>query len=91
MKTITTRTGPARRQACARRPELRGACAATGVAVVLATCVAFATDPAHTSAREQPKPSAREAPQPFPSVHPGHKHVRALLENALRYVAPATG
>jgi hypothetical protein len=58
----------------------RGVCAVTGVATLLAACTAPARPP------EKPVPAAPAFQ--FPTVPPEHKHVRSLLENALRYAAP---
>jgi hypothetical protein len=57
---------------------LRGACA-VGVTALLV----ISTTPA--GEQEPPMPAA---PFQCPTVPPDHKHVRALLDNALRYAAP---
>jgi hypothetical protein len=59
---------------------LGGACVAAGVAALLAVRPTPAGEP------EQPMPVASSFH--CPTVPPEHKHVRALLENALRYAAP---
>jgi hypothetical protein len=62
--------------------KLRGACG-VGVAVLMA---AGATA---VGGSAQPQPAA--PPAEFPTVPTEHRHVRALLGNALRYVAPEHG
>jgi hypothetical protein len=43
------------------------------------------------STTPQTNPNATKAQLRFPTVAPEHPHVRALLENAMRYVAPENG
>src|SRR6516165_12395167 len=74
---------------------LHGACVAAVLAILFAVCSTSASEPAKPG-----RQAGGGAPQAgggahatssfrFPTVPPEHKHVRALLENALRYAAPA--
>jgi hypothetical protein len=58
--------------------KLYGTVAAAGVVALISTAVA---------GPPQPEPAAK--PDRFPTVAADHKHVRALLDNALRYADPA--
>jgi hypothetical protein len=59
------------------------------VAVAIGTSIALAGSIGVTTMSNHAR--AGESPSRFPTVPPEHRHARALLENAMRYVAPATG
>jgi hypothetical protein len=61
------------------------------VAGALAACAALAGAGGGAPARDQDKPAAGAAAFRFPTVPAQHKHARALLENALRYIDPQHG
>jgi hypothetical protein len=70
---------------------LRRRCAALGGAGALAACAALAGAGGSAPARDEGKPAAGAAAFRFPTVPAEHKHARALLENALRYLDPQHG
>ena len=66
----------------------RGRCGILGAAAALAACTALAGESRQAPPRDEGKPAAGAAAFRFPTVPAQHKHARALLENALGYVAP---
>jgi hypothetical protein len=62
----------------------RGRWAGRSVAIMLAACLACI--PARAQKPTSPPPG--ESSVRFPTVAADHKHVRALLQNALQYIAP---
>jgi len=87
---ITTGRAPEQAEDEANRPRARraGACAAVlAVVSMLGLLGPAAGAPADELDRLKPD----EASSRFPTVPPEHEHVRALLDNALRYVDPAAG
>src|SRR5690242_8276169 len=60
-------------------------------AVLLAACLSLATSGSSASAAPQKDAPPGTANVRFPTVASEHKHVRALLENALEYIAPRNG
>jgi hypothetical protein len=70
---------------------LCGRCAVPGVVGALVACTALAAVGGNAPPREQGKSAAGAAGFRLPTVPAEHKHARALLENALRYVDPQHG
>jgi hypothetical protein len=75
----------------AKRFALRAPRSAPWQAIMLAACLAFATSSGNTPAAEPTKSTPGDPAVRFPTVVSQHKHVRALLENALQYIAPRNG
>lgn len=72
---------------CGGQGQGRVRCATVGAAAVLAACATLAGPGGSAPARHEDKPAAYR----FPTVPAEHKHARALLDNALRYVDPRHG
>jgi hypothetical protein len=66
-------------------------CAVLGVVGALVACAALAEAGGSEPTRDEGKPTAGDAAFRFPTVPAEHKHARALLKNALRYIAPPHG
>jgi hypothetical protein len=86
MGILLSQLGRVLQPASANR-QTHGTCAVTAAAVLLLAGAACARDSGHTPAPEGAKPRVRSGFY-FPTVPPEHKHVRALLANAMRYAAP---
>jgi hypothetical protein len=63
-------------------------CAVAWLAVLTVAGAGLADELQNLSTTPQTDPTTGKAQVRFPTVAPEHPHVRALLENAMRYVAP---
>jgi hypothetical protein len=84
METISTGSNRVRESLGAGQRVARAA-----LALALAASLVLAAGAAILPAEEPAQPAPAKAGFHFPTVPAGHKHARALLENALLYVAPA--
>ncbi len=64
---------------------------ASGTSVALAACLALAVTAGVARGDGPINAGPGEAAGRYPTVPPGHKHVRALLDNAMRFVAAENG
>ena len=87
---ITTGRAPEQAEDEANRPRARRAVACAAVLAVV-SMLGLLGPAAGAPADESDRLKPDEASFRFPTVPPEHEHVRALLDNALRYVDPAAG
>ena len=88
---ITTGRAPEQAEDEANRPRARRAVACAAVLAVVSMLGLLGPAAARRPADESDRLKPDETSFRFPTVPPEHEHVRALLDNALRYVDPAAG
>jgi len=89
METISRWVNQIRQLAGGGRGHRHGKSAVARATLVLVASLALAAGPGSLAAREPAKPAPGQSSFHLPTVPARHKHVRALLENALSYIAPS--